>query len=252
MDPDPILREEALVLRWYPVTDSSRIVVWFTRSSGKISTLIKGSQRPKSWVLGQYDLFYTCELLFYRHARDELHHFKECSPLDLRPGLRRHWRGCAAASCVSDLLLRVLPPSAVSERLYDLTSDCLDLFASGGEGGPALLLWYELQLLRELGLAPDLGDGLLPEACFAYEEGRILPKQQVRSPHASPVSGGVWALMRRLQDEEDPRKLSRLRILPEQLRELARHMERFSTWHLEHPIPARSLALELMTRESSD
>jgi len=247
MSDERVARDEALVLRWYPVTDTSRIVVWFTRRHGKISTLIKGSQRPKSWVLGQYDLFYTCELLFYRFAREDLHNFKECSPLKRRSALRQNWRGCAAASCITDLLLRVTPPGAVSEALYDLTSRSLDL-CTRPDPSPALLFWYELHLLRELGLAPDLGGSLLPDAQFAYEEGRVLPIQQVRSPHASAISGGAWALLRRLLEEEDPANLSRIRLLPEQIREISRHLERFTTWHLDHPVPARALALDLMTR----
>ena len=107
---DPVVSDEALVLRWFPVTDTSRVVVWFTARHGRISTLIKGSQRPKSWLLGQYDLFYTCELLFYAKANEDLHMIRECAPLAPRSGLRQNWRACAAASFVADLLYRISPP----------------------------------------------------------------------------------------------------------------------------------------------
>ncbi len=242
-----ILKDEAIVLRWYPVTDTSRVVVWFTRHSGKVSTLIKGSQRPKSWVLGQYDLFYTCELLFYAMAREELHHFKECAPLKRRRGLRGNWRGCAAASCITDLLQRVTPPRAVHETLYDLSADTLDLYARG-ETSPLPLFWYELHLLRELGLAPDLGLEDIPKPVFAYEQGRILPAAQRREGQSQPVTPGTLALMRNLMREHDPGALVRLRALPDQIREIAAHLEHFAAWHLEHPPTSRRLALEIMLR----
>lgn len=243
-----ILRDQALVLRWYPVTDTSRVVVWFTRHTGKLSTLIKGAQRPKSWVLGQYDLFYTCELLFYALAREDLHHFKECSPLKRRRGLRTNWRGCAAASYITDLLQRTTPPRAAHTPLYDLTSDTLDLFARG-ESSPLLLFWYELRLLRELGLAPDLGTAPIPEPVFAYEAGRILPRAAApRNILAPPVTGGTLALLRTLLAEPLPAALTRIRILPEQLRELSAHLEHFITWHLDQPPAARRIALDLMLR----
>jgi DNA repair protein RecO (recombination protein O) len=244
---DRILRDEAIVLRWYPVTDTSRVVVWFTRHSGKVSTLIKGSQRPKSWVLGQYDLFYTCELLFYGMAREELHHFKECSPLRRRRTLRENWRGCAAASHITNLLQHVTPPRAGHESLYDLTTAVLDRYA-GGETAPLPLFWYELHLLRELGLAPDLGDRITGQPVFAYEEGRILPDGQRHRGTSRPVTPGALALMKRLMDEEHPDALKRLRALPEQVRELADHLEGFYAWHLEHPPASRRLALEIMMR----
>lgn len=244
---DRILKDDALVLRWYPVTDTSRVVVWFTRHAGKVSTLIKGAQRPKSWALGQYDLFYTCELLFYARARDDLHHFKECAPLRRRRGLRTNWRGCAAASYLTDLLQRITPPRAANETLFHLTDITLDLYAAG-ETSTLPLFWYELHLLRELGVAPDFGGTPLSHPVFAYEEGRILPAEQRHQGVSRPVTPGSLALMRRLLREEQPAALSRLRALPGQILEITGHLEQFTAWHLEQSPASRRLALELMCR----
>jgi len=63
-----ILKSPAIVLRFNPFANTSRVVVWLTRDHGKLATLVKGAQRPKSPFLGQFDLFYTCELLFYARA----------------------------------------------------------------------------------------------------------------------------------------------------------------------------------------
>ncbi len=84
-----IARARAIVLRVFPYSNTSRVVSWLTADHGRVATLIKGSQRPKSLFLGQYDLFYTCELLFYRHERDGLHIARECTPLTRRDRLRR-------------------------------------------------------------------------------------------------------------------------------------------------------------------
>lgn len=242
-----IARDLALTLKWFPVTGSSRVVVWFTRHHGRLSTLIKGAQRPKSWTLGQYDYFYTCELLFYRRASEDLHIFKECAPLKRRGGLRQNWRGCAAASHIADLLYRVSPPLAVSAPLFDLTSLVLDCLAAG-EKSPALLFWYELQLLRELGVAPDLSGKPSGEVHFAYEEGRVVSGKPPSSSRAAPLSGGVLALMRRLLEIPSPMEIQRLRLMPGQVQEMSAHLERFTAWHLDLPMPSRDLALEFMTR----
>ena len=68
-----ILKDTAIVLRVAPVSNTSRMVQWFTPAYGKITTLIKGAQRPKSAFLGQFDLFYSCELLFYARERNHIH-----------------------------------------------------------------------------------------------------------------------------------------------------------------------------------
>jgi DNA repair protein RecO (recombination protein O) len=247
---EPIARDHAIVLRWYPVTDTSRVVVWFTRHHGRLSTLIKGALRPKSFVLGQYDLFHTCELLFYTRSSDDLHIFRECSPLRRRSPLRHDWRACAAASFVADLLHRASPPLAAAEALFDLASLCLDQLASG-HASPALLFWYELRLLHELGLAPDLGDSPLANAIFDHRDGRIIPPGTPPSAHASPISGGALAILRHLVDTSAPADLRRLRLSPGQIREIAGHLDLFATWHLDLRLPSRALALDLLTRPAA-
>jgi len=244
---EPITRDLSLVLRWYPVTDTSRVVVWFTQHHGRLATLIKGALRPKSWVLGQYDLFQTCEVLFYTRASEDLHILRECSPLFPRSAFRRDWRACASASFAADLLHRVAPPLAAAENLFELASTCFDRLASG-HSSPALLFWYELRLLHELGLAPDLGDRPLPRAIFDHREGRVISADIAPSAHASPISGGALALLRRLAETNDPSSLQRLRLLPDQIREIATHLDHFATWHLDLRLPSRSLALDLLTR----
>ena len=82
-----ILKDEAIALRMHPFGNTSRIVVWLTQTHGKLATLVKGSQRDRSGFLGQYDLFYTCEILFYAREQRNLHVLKECAPLDVRAAI---------------------------------------------------------------------------------------------------------------------------------------------------------------------
>ena len=83
-----ILKDAAIALRIHPFGNTSRIVVWLSATHGKLATLVKGSQRERSPFLGQYDLFYTCELLFYAREHRNLHILKECFPLELRSAFR--------------------------------------------------------------------------------------------------------------------------------------------------------------------
>ena len=148
-----ILKDEALALRSVPFGNTSRIVVWLSRTYGKLATLAKGSQRERSAFLGQVDLFYTCEILFYAREQRNLHVLKECAPLETRAAFRTDWRACAAASYAAGLLDRAMPFGPAPTGLYDLLADTLDHLAARTPG-PAFLPRFELRLLRELGLAP--------------------------------------------------------------------------------------------------
>jgi len=244
---NPIAQDQGLVLRWFPVTDSSRIVVWFTRDHGKLSTLIRGSQRPKSWMLGQYDLFYTCEVLFYLRAKEDLHVLRECAPLEMRPRFRRDWRSCAAASFVSDLLYRISPGMAPEPALFDLAVQILDVLNTQNVSS-LHLFWFELQAYRIMGLSPNLDKPGQGPVCFDPRSGTLLDRvPDPGSTELQPISDGVIALMRNLLELENPTFLIRLRPLPGQIREIEGHLDHFSRWHLDLELASRSHALRWIT-----
>ena len=148
-----ILQDDAIALRIHPFGNTSRVVVWLSATHGKMATMVKGSQRDRSPFLGQYDLFYTCELLFYAREHQNLHILKECFPLEIRPAFRTDWRACAAASYAAGVMDRILPIGSAPASLFALLSNTLDRLACRTPG-PAFLVHFELLLLRELGLAP--------------------------------------------------------------------------------------------------
>jgi DNA repair protein RecO (recombination protein O) len=148
-----ILKDEAIALRTYPFGNTSSIVVWLAREYGKLATLAKGSQRDRSPFLGQVDLFYTCEILFYAREERRLHVLKDCFPLETRTAFRSDWRGCAAASYAAGLFDRALPFGPAPADLYDQLVGALDQLAARTPG-PAFLPRMELRLLRALGLLP--------------------------------------------------------------------------------------------------
>lgn len=151
------VRTEALCLRIHPWSRTSHVVSWLT-PRGVIGTLVKGAVRPKSFFLGQYDLNYTCEILYYARGRGDLHALRECAPVRLREGLRGDWRALALADYFRELARDLTPSGPEAEAWCDLLRRALD----GLDGGPntavellSSLLRFESGALGLMGLAPD-------------------------------------------------------------------------------------------------
>ena len=89
-------KTEAVCLDIRPWSRTSHIVRWMT-PDGPVTTVVKGAIRPKSAFLGQYDLNYTCEIVYYSRAKGELHALRECSPLSTRDSLRSNYRALVLA-----------------------------------------------------------------------------------------------------------------------------------------------------------
>ena len=252
-----IEKTQAIVLRYYPHSNTSRIVSWLTPDAGRMVTLVKGSLRPKSAFLGQYDLFYTCELVFYGRERSGVHIARECSPIKTRTRLREDWRACAAASYLADLLSRISPPDAPHTGLFDLLDAGLDHLAAGRAVAP-LLFWFELRLLDLLGLAPRLqhclecARELLPgtrHARFSYAEGGILcpacAKTDASASHA-PISPDILAILGGWQRARSPQPALVTQCTAWQLGEIEKLLGLFLEYHLDTQLRSRAIALDTL------
>ena len=175
------VKTEATCLRINPWSRTSHVVSWLT-PSGRVATLVKGAVRPKSAFLGQYDLNYTCEILYYGRARGDLHALRDCVPLSRRDDLRTDYRALVLAGYFRRLAADYAPTGPDCGAWYGLLSDALDALAGGGAPDVGRLLRFELDALHLLGLAPEI------EAASGVF--------QLRGERTIPVSRAVAAYLR--------------------------------------------------------
>jgi DNA repair protein RecO (recombination protein O) len=248
----------AIVLRVSPFSRTSHVVTWLTRDRGKIATVVKGATRPKSLFLGQYDLFYTCELLYYERERNGLHIIRECAPLRQRPAFRHNWRACAAASYASDLLSRTCLRGHDEAERFALAEHTLNMLEDTTTPH-VLVLWFELTLMHLLGLEPKLS--LCPACGVALPPGtttRFSARQGGALCTRCPVNGPTLelppdsaAVLAAWQRADTPRAALRTRCSAGQLATCSRLLGEFLAYHLDMHLPARTLAVQLMDMDLS-
>lgn len=275
-----IVKTQAIVLRMIPFSETSRVVWWLTRDHGKVATIIKGAQRRRSPFVGQVDLFYNCELLFYLRLFRGLHIVKECSPLKPRLPLRSRWRATACAAYFTELVARISPLYAPHPELFRLLDIALDYFAeqSSLELG---LFWFELKLMKAMGLSPQLKEcmqcrhplktddrrqtaddrlqtvsaarqaavfssargGVLCAACAAKAP---LPTAASRDAAGAPIAPDILGLLRFWQASRSWRSAQSAACSARQIREIERILGLFLQYHLEIENTARKTALSIL------
>lgn len=146
---------EGIVLRIHPWSNSSHFVTWLTPGRGRVTTRIKGACRPKSPFLGQYDLCYTCDVVYYARETGGVHAAREVTPLDVREALRGDWRAFATAGYFTELARHVSVPMQEAHAHYALLRDDLDGLCRAPPSEAGILL-HELRLLQLLGVMPRL------------------------------------------------------------------------------------------------
>ncbi|MDP2991199.1 MAG: DNA repair protein RecO [Kiritimatiellota bacterium] len=261
-----IVKTQAIVLRMIPFSETSRVVLWLTRDHGKIATIIKGAHRRRSPFVGQVDLFYTCELLVYLRVFRGLHIVKECTPLKPRTPLRSRWRSTACASYFTELVARISPLYAPHPELFRLLDMALDYFAdqSALELG---LFWFELKLMKVMGLAPQLKECLVchhplktddrrQAGVFSCVRGGVIcktcvpsvpiPTSSSREDVGMPITPDILGILRFWQSSRSWRSAQSAACTPRQTRELERLLGLFMQYHLEIGNPARATALSIL------
>ena len=151
-----MIKTAAVCLGIHPWSRTSHVTSWLT-PSGRIVTVVKGAVRPKSAFLGQYDLNYTCEILYYARAKGDLHALRECTPLDSRDFLRDDYRLIVLAEHFRHIAAELAPSGPEAAEWLDLLVTALDSLrgASAAELLPTMLE-FEKNALEISGVWPEI------------------------------------------------------------------------------------------------
>lgn len=146
-----------LILRTRPLTETSLIVHWLTPDLGRIATVAKGARRPKSAFHGKLDLFYACDLSFSRSKRSELHTLREVVVRDTHERLRHELGWIQQAAYAAALIEQTTETDTPLPEIFALFAGLLK-FLPQQPPKPRTVFAFELKLLRELGLEPDVSE----------------------------------------------------------------------------------------------
>jgi len=158
------VKSEAICLSVRPWSRTSHVVAWLT-PAGRVTTVVKGAVRPKSAFLGQYDLNYTCEIVYYARAKGEVHALRECVPLTLRERLRSDYRALVLADYCRALVERLAPQGPDCLAWFALLTKALD----AGRSDIAALVAFERRVLGLMGLEPEIAAGTDGGLCLRGE-----------------------------------------------------------------------------------
>lgn len=220
-------RTEAVCLRITPWSKTSHIVRWLT-PAGILVTVVKGAVRPKSQFLGQYDLNYTCDLVFYERAKGELHALRECQPFRFRDPLRSDWRALALAEHFRALCEQFCPQGPDAAAWFDLLSASLDRLSERPSDLLTSLLDFELSVLHLCGLDPEIE---------AAEEGGF----QLRGERRIPIPPETAACLRSPGTEKN------LKILVD----AARVIGIYYVFHLDYAPESRRQILDWISKTAT-
>jgi DNA repair protein RecO (recombination protein O) len=209
-------RTSGLILRTRLLTETSLIVHWLTRDFGRISTVAKGARRPKSSFQGKLDLFYLADLSFHLSRRSELHTLREVNVREYHSALRLDLRWLSQACYFVQLLEHTTETNTPLPGMLDLFNGVLEVLPQHTSDA-VLVFAFEMKLLADLGLKPDLA------------QANLTP--------------GTRELLEQL-GRADWNFAARLRLSPAQQQESNQFLQRLIAYELGTVLKARAAAVE--------
>lgn len=174
-----------IILRTRPLTETSLIVRWLTAEQGVVTTVAKGARRPKSSFRGQLDLFYVAEFSFIRSRKSDLHTLSEVKLMATHAGLRPELAYIEQAAYCSKLVEQATEPETPLPGLFERFDTMLRQMTQQPPQ-PQTVFAFEMKLLADLGLQPDLEQTSLSIAGREFlEQFVVLDWPEVARVHLS-------------------------------------------------------------------
>ena len=226
-----IADEPAYVLHRYDWSESSLIVEVFTRHHGRIALVAKGAKRPSSSFRPILLPMQPLHLAFGGDA-------------EIRTLKSAEWQGghvmptgdaLLSGYYLNELLLTLLARDDPHPALFDVYARVVEVIASQhGEVLQAALRSYELLLLREVGLLPQLDVQTMTLGAL-LADGRycLVPEGGLRLAHVddrASLTGAQWTDLQAVLAEKAP-FTSTLRACAEMSAELKPQLRALLHYH---------------------
>ncbi len=200
-----ISEEPAYVLHRYDWSESSLILEVFTRHHGRIALVAKGAKRPSSSFRPILLPMQPLHLAFGGDA-------------EIRTLKSAEWQGghvmpsgdaLLSGYYLNELLLTLLARDDPHPRLFDVYDQVVEVIASQhGEILQTALRTFELLLLREIGLLPQLDVQTMTLRELDWDARyTLVPEGGLRQAHAEDrahLSGAQWAAVQDAVHESTP------------------------------------------------
>ena len=150
-----LTKDAAICIRALDYSETSQIVTFFTRATGKISAIAKGSKRPKSAFDGPIEVFSHGKIVFSDSNKEKLATLTE---FEQQPGLDSLRTNLFALNCslfAAELVSNLTDEYDPHPQLFD---NFLQFLQNANEHRDTLvsLILFQLSLLKEVGLKPVL------------------------------------------------------------------------------------------------
>lgn len=223
-------KTEAIVIRQVDFSESSRVVTFYSRDFGKVSSLAKGAKRLKGPFDAALDLLSNCRIVFIRKSSGALHLLTQASLVSRFSPIPTSLNSLYGGYYLADLICSLTEEEDPDSQIFDLAIKSLAELADKEADLAATIVGFEIGLLHLIGLFPNLQEcSVCSEpikitgkyAHWVSQGGLLCSGCRKQEYKGKSVSAGSIALLKRMTDSQST-LADRIRLTKEQSAECHR------------------------------
>lgn len=210
----PLHESESIILKTYPLKESDRIVVFFSRDHGKLRGVANGVGKLKSRFGASLEPMAVSRVTFFQKENRELVRIQSTELIDSPMKVLVDYDRAMVAAHFADLVDRFMPDHDVEDAVFRLFSLARRSLA-GTLPIDMVRCYFEVWMLRLAGVLPDVFVCAGCHRRLGAEEARVLEPGLTRvacdacarSVHSDPepmptetVDALTWIMKTRLDD----------------------------------------------------
>lgn len=145
-------KTKGIIIRRRNFGEADRILTIYTEHRGKVSVIAKGVRKPLSKLAGHLELFYLSDL----HIAEgkNLHTITGAILVDDYKNIRENPQKINQMYYIAELIDKLIHEHEASKDIFNLLMETVNYIEKNES--PLLLVYFELQLLSQLGHKPEL------------------------------------------------------------------------------------------------
>ncbi|HWP48606.1 MAG TPA: DNA repair protein RecO [Candidatus Limnocylindrales bacterium] len=239
-------KTEAFIIRSFDINEADKIIVFYSKSFGKLRGIARGSRKLKNRFGSSLELFTRVQVNLFEKETYTFPNISQADIIESFSELRGDLRKLASAASLVELVDKGVGENEESPPLYDLISQALRaMVVYPEEEIDKVLITFEIKFLTLSGYSPVLDRCAqcrnplnTPRVLFSLSKGGGLCKGCTGEGNpVFPTSLQALQILKQLL-KMDLEKCPRLKISEETQREIKMLLRRWLDFYLEVPLKA--------------
>ena len=120
-----IIETDAILLKKTELRETSFLLDFYTKESGKIKGVIKGVRSPQPQFSALYEIFTLDRISFYERKNKDIYIIAQCELLDFFSGLRKDLERLGYAAYYAELINETCGIGEKNEDIFELLLEIL-------------------------------------------------------------------------------------------------------------------------------